>query len=180
MKHIITVLLAIVFIVLCIFSIKQVMQFNQKDTHQVTLQKHDMVGKMIQDETVATIEGSEKKLGLYLTKEINIINIWASWCDPCKKETPELIQFNKQLPQNVKLVGLNVKDKTQERNQFLNKYEPNYPIIVANDDFMKRYKVNFVPTTLFVSKQGKVLGVYIGELTEEHLKTLIESAKSKL
>lgn len=156
------------------------MQFNQKDTHQVTLQKHDMVGKMIQDETIATIDGSEKTLGHYLTKEINIVNIWASWCDPCKKETPELIQFNKHLPQDVKLVGLNVKDKAQPRSQFLKQYQPNYPIIVANDNFMKRNKVNFVPTTLFVSKKGEVLGVYTGELTAAHLKSLIDSAKSKL
>ncbi|RXK18043.1 TlpA disulfide reductase family protein [Macrococcus sp. DPC7161] len=180
MKRLITVILAIVFVVLCIFSIKQVMQFNQKAPKHVTLQKHEITGKMIQDEDVVSLDSSKEKFGQYLTKEINVVNIWASWCDPCKKETPELIQFNKNLPQNVKLIGLNVKDKAQQRKAFLNKYNPNYQMIIANEAFMEQYKINFVPTTLFVSKKGEVLGVYTGELTEEHLKTLIDSVKSKL
>ena len=61
-----------------------------------------------------------------------LVNIWASWCVPCRTEHPFLLDLNNQ--KNLKIIGLNYKDKKENADKFLNELKNPYTIIISDKD----------------------------------------------
>ncbi len=108
-----------------------------------------------------------------------LINIWASWCLPCKKEHPELIKLNGE--KNLKLVGINFKDKKINANNFLKKMGNPYDFSLTDPDGTKT--VNFgvvgVPESILIDKQQVVVKKFIGPLSNKDYKYIIKLINEK-
>ena len=97
-----------------------------------------------------------------------LFNIWASWCVPCRDEHPFLISLNKN--ENIKIIGLNYKDNTNNANKFLNELGNPYSTILLDTDGTKaiEWGAYGVPET-FLIYENKIIKRYIGPLNSKLL-----------
>ena len=103
-----------------------------------------------------------------------LLNFWATWCAPCRREIPLLKTFQEeQGDDGILVMGIAV-DFTEEVISYAEDAEFNYPILIGQEDAMaiaEMSGVEFIgmPFTMVVSKDGEYLGAYIGELHRNHL-----------
>jgi cytochrome c biogenesis protein CcmG/thiol:disulfide interchange protein DsbE len=133
-----------------------------------------LLGKMAPDFTLSTLK--DKTVNVRLTdfkgKPV-ILNFWASWCDPCKEETPFLQKSWAGLKaQGVVLIGIDGQDNAENAQQFLQQYGVSYPSVqdTINGSTAINYGVLKFPETLFIDRNGVVVGKWSGELNDVGLK----------
>lgn len=177
MKRPIIILLMSLLIIAAGYSIYRVLTVDDTET-KVAGQQHFLLGKNILDMKVMK-DRHDVQLKRYLTKDINIINFWASWCEPCNKEMPELVAYDDSRPNHVGLIGMNIKDKAEAGREFIKRYHADYTMLTAADSVMTKDKIYNIPTTLFVDQKGKVMKVYVGELNQEKIKQLVEQVEEE-
>ncbi len=103
-----------------------------------------------------------------------LLNFWATWCAPCRREIPLLKEFQaEQGEDGILVMGIAV-DYAEEVARYAEAAEFNYPILVGQEDAMavaESSGVQFIamPFTMFVSRDGEFLSAYIGELHRSHL-----------
>jgi thiol-disulfide isomerase/thioredoxin len=108
-----------------------------------------------------------------------ILNFWATWCAPCRREIPLLKAFQEEQGSNgFQVIGIAV-DFPEPVAHYAEAAEFNYPILVGEQDAMavaESSGVEFVglPFTMFVASDGELLSAYIGELHQSHLDTVVE------
>lgn len=105
-----------------------------------------------------------------------VINFWASWCVPCKKEAPALAAEAERFRGQVAFVGLNVQDLPSAAKRFLRRYKVNYVSVRdGGDKTYTAYGLTGVPETYFIDPQGRVVTHAIGAVSEADLAASIES-----
>ena len=107
-----------------------------------------------------------------------LINFWASWCAPCRVEHPYLMQLSKE--KNLKILGVNFKDKKINASKFLN--ELGNPYYYMAKDTKGKQSVNFgiygIPESILINNETTVLKKFIGPLNEQNLKDIKEIINS--
>jgi len=100
-----------------------------------------------------------------------IVNFWATWCAPCLREIPMLMEYQEQHPE-AQIVGIAVDSEDAVRN-FAADMEFSYPILVGPGSFeaAAAFGVEYValPLTVFVTADARVLATHMGEVHEEQL-----------
>ena len=98
-----------------------------------------------------------------------LINFWASWCAPCRVEHPYLMQLSKE--KNLKILGVNFKDKKINASKFLN--ELGNPYYYMAKDTSGKQSVNFgiygIPESILINNETIVLKKFVGPLNEQNL-----------
>ena len=96
-----------------------------------------------------------------------IVNIWASWCVPCRAEHPILMRLSKN--QAIKLVGLNYRDNQINAKNFINEFgNPYSKILIDNDGLLSiEFGAYGVPETFIIDKNKKIIRRFIGSINEE-------------
>ena len=104
---------------------------------------------------------------LFKDKKLMAINIWASWCIPCRQEHKHIKNLSEI--DNLKLVGLNYKDKTKNAENFLKEFGNPFDIILSDKDGTKSIFLGAygVPETLILDSELKILKKYIGPINSE-------------
>lgn len=109
-----------------------------------------------------------------------VLNVWASWCAPCRAEAPVLQALWEEFgPAGVSFVGLNTRDSTATALSFEKAYGITYPSVVDSDG---RIQLRFsgiappqaIPTTLVIDQDGRLAGRILGRASESTLRGLIE------
>ena len=107
-----------------------------------------------------------------------LINFWASWCAPCRIEHPYLMQLSNE--KNLKILGVNFKDKKINASKFLN--ELGNPYYYIAKDTTGKQSVNFgiygVPESILINNETIVLKKFIGPLNEQNLNDIKEIINS--
>ena len=103
-----------------------------------------------------------------------LINFWASWCSPCRQEHPLLIQLSKE--KNLKLLGVNFKDKKKQAETFLNDLGNPYDFLTK--DKLGKSSVKFgvygIPESILVNKNLMILKKFVEPLSIEDYESIIE------
>ena len=96
-----------------------------------------------------------------------ILNIWASWCAPCKTEHPLLMLISKD--QSVKLIGLNYKDNLNNAKRFINEFGNPYSQIIIDNDGTLSIELGAygVPETFIINKNKKIIKKFVGPINKE-------------
>lgn len=102
-----------------------------------------------------------------------VINVWATWCGPCRRELPMLVQAQKRLP-DVRFVFVDAGESADAVRRFLagQQLTPQHVLLDSNGAFGAHYNVRGYPTTLFVDTRGQLRDTHLGELSAA---TLAES-----
>ena len=123
----------------------------------------------------------EKKINfnqILVGKNFYLINIWSSWCEPCKNESDKLLQLKNDT--RIKMIGINYKDKKKNALNFLKLYGDPFDKIFI--DKQGTIAINFgaygVPETFLINEDKKVLKKYIGPLDEEDVYEIKKIAKN--
>ena len=110
--------------------------------------------------------------------DFTLINFWASWCAPCRIEHPYLMKLSKE--KNLKILGVNFKDKKINASKFLN--ELGNPYYYIAKDTTGKQSVNFgiygVPESILINNETIVLKKFIGPLNEQNLNDIKEIINS--
>ena len=128
--------------------------------------------------TLPDVSGTQHDLSEWDGKN-RILNFWATWCAPCRREIPLLKAFQEEQGGNgFQVIGIAV-DFPEPVAHYAEAAEFNYPILVGEQDAMavaESSGVEFVglPFTMFVASDGELLSAYIGELHQSHLDTIID------
>jgi len=123
---------------------------------------------------IPIFEAKDFNSGSYLNSEkifkediFYIVNIWASWCLPCRTEHPLLMKLSKN--QSVKLVGLNYKDNLNNARKFINDLgNPYSQIIIDNDGTLSvEFGAYGVPETFIIDKNKIIIRKFVGPISNE-------------
>ena len=110
--------------------------------------------------------------------DFTLINFWASWCAPCRIEHPYLMQLSKE--KNLKILGVNFKDKKINASKFLN--ELGNPYYSMAKDTTGKQSVNFgiygIPESILINNETIVLKKFVGPLNEQNLNDIKEIINS--
>ena len=96
-----------------------------------------------------------------------IVNIWASWCVPCRKEHSSLMELSKS--KSVKLIGLNYRDNLKNAKKFINELgNPYSQILIDNDGILGvEFGAYGVPETFLIDKNKKIIKKFVGPINKE-------------
>lgn len=115
-----------------------------------------------------------------LAGNVVVINVWGSWCAPCRAETPDLVRVaNEEADRAVRFVGINTRDNPDAAKAFVRSFEVPYPSVRDNNgevllSFRDTIPTTVVPTTVVIDRQGKVAARIIGPVTYRTLKGLLD------
>ena len=101
-----------------------------------------------------------------------IVNIWASWCVPCRKEHPLLIELSKI--QSVRLIGLNYRDNLNNAKTFIEELgDPYFQILIDNDGTLAiEFGAYGVPETFLIDKNKNIIERFIGPINQQTLEKI--------
>jgi cytochrome c biogenesis protein CcmG/thiol:disulfide interchange protein DsbE len=106
-----------------------------------------------------------------------VLNLWASWCTPCRQEAPRLEQAWRKLgPRGVLFLGLDIQDLRGDARSFAKRNGVTYPSVRdAGRSTSNRYGATGIPETFFIDADGEVTGHVIGVVSD---KQLLEGARA--
>ena len=101
--------------------------------------------------------------------QVVVLNFWASWCPPCRAETPALLEVAAQTADlGVQLIGVNVKDERSSALAFERNQEVTYPSLYDQPGELllrfRRIVPQTPPTTLIIDEQGRIAGFFAGQV----------------
>jgi thiol-disulfide isomerase/thioredoxin len=140
----------------------------------------------MREETMPMVNGSSIKLANYSGKVL-FVNLWATWCGPCRMETPELVRLHKEYGgKGLTMVGLSTENPDASADlvkEFVHQYNVDYQIGWATPNvqmgFMQLTGRNAIPQSFIIGPDGRVLNRFVGfnpATTPEQLKQAIEAA----
>ena len=151
-------------IISILFSFLFIILYSSLDNERIYNTK-DLIGKKISQVEINLFQSNETiNTEEFINNEFTILNFWASWCAPCRKEHPNLVRLSKI--KNIKLVGVNFKDNVENAKNFLK--ENGNPFDILAEDKNGKNSVNFgvygIPETILIDSELKILKKYIGPL----------------
>ncbi|MBU9714751.1 TlpA disulfide reductase family protein [Evansella tamaricis] len=119
--------------------------------------------------------------------EFLMVNMWASWCPPCRDEMPHFLKFHEEFEEeNVQLLGINM--TTVDTNEtaisrFIEDFNIPYPVLMdVNGDVYNNYQVMYIPITYIIDPDGNVANIIRGyvnyEILVDHYETAVERYKT--
>lgn len=128
------------------------------------------------------LEGRIVESGSFAGRVV-ILNFWATWCAPCRKEIPEFRQLQAKLrAQGLSIVGLSLDfGGASEVRPFVEEHDVNYTMLIANDETAESFGgVIGLPTTFVLDRQGRIVRRFIGytapEVFEEVVRPLLAAS----
>jgi len=112
--------------------------------------------------------------------EVVVMNVWASWCAPCRAEAPALAEVATQMAaKGVTFVGIDTRDSTATAQSFVAKFHVPYPSIVDPDGqvqllFGDSLPPQAIPSTVVIDRQGRVAARALGRVDAATLRGIIE------
>lgn len=128
------------------------------------------------DFTLQQLHGEAVSVSDFRQKWV-VLNYWATWCAPCRKEIPDLSSLN-ETRDDVVVLGLAFEDTEPENfDEFLEEYHPSYRILLidvyAPPEPFGAPKA--LPTTIILNPEGVPVKTYVGPVTRETLESFIDS-----
>jgi cytochrome c biogenesis protein CcmG/thiol:disulfide interchange protein DsbE len=134
------------------------------------------VGDPVPDRVLPTLPGPGHGSIAEHRGEWVLVNLWASWCIPCREETPALERFYRRMrASDTTVVGINVQDNRDDAGAFLRDHPATYPQLRSvGDERIEAFGSTGVPENFLVDPRGKVALVRIGQVDDRFLHDQVE------
>ena len=138
------------------------------------------------DFDIRTVDGRTIKLSDYRGKVL-VMDFWATWCPPCKQQTPQLARLARENhDRGLEVIGMHIDDRgrssPQDIRKFIDNYGITYTVGMATDDMFTSYlgaEDHTIPQTLVFGRDGRLIKHLIG-YSQSHGKTLDEAVNQAL
>lgn len=112
--------------------------------------------------------------------KVKVVNVWASWCSPCRAEAPTLQALAELFP-DVQFVGILTRDNQKAAQAFVNRFNITYPTLIDDAILVKFTSVtpNAIPTTLVIDKKNRIAARISGEALYTDLKRIIKEVSAE-
>ena len=129
---------------------------------------------------VKSIDPGSLKTTISAAKDqIVIVDFWATWCTPCKKQVPVLSDlYEKYKSKGVTVIGVAMDYNLKDVRKFVSKSHIKYPVYMGDDDIGYAYKLKSVPTMHIYDKSGNLIEKHTGFVNKDGLVQMIEAALS--
>lgn len=108
--------------------------------------------------------------------QVAVVNVWASWCSPCRAEEPTLAALTRKYP-DVNFVGILTRDNLVNAEAFVRRQKSPYPTLIDDSvliGFRESLPANAIPSTVVIDKNGRVAGRISGVVTIASLSELLD------
>ncbi|MGZ4032970.1 MAG: redoxin domain-containing protein [Tumebacillaceae bacterium] len=167
LTRVITILVLFVAAIGILYS---VVNFNKADT--VVLK----TGQAAPDFTVQTLDGKTAKLSDYKGKVV-MLNFWATWCEDCRNEMPELIKtYESHKDQGLVVLGVDIKENQAAVKTFVDNNDIKYPVLMDKDGAVSldMYKIKPIPTTFFIDRDGVLRNKTEAPMTRDYMENTLK------
>jgi len=180
MKNIILSLLVIIIAGGAGYGLQRYLQSNNtppKSAERVPA-KTNVVGTQRPSFELKDIEGQMRNIDEWNGKVV-LVNFWATWCPPCKKEMPAFIELQEQYgKQGFQVIGIALDDEDSVRD-FANTLGVEYPLLPADHAGLQLSRdygnhIGALPFSVFVGRDGIITQTHIGELTKGQVEDIIK------
>ena len=117
----------------------------------------------------------------YNVGQVAVVNVWASWCAPCRAEAPTLAALSEKYT-DVAFIGILTRDNPVNAEAFTRRFAIPYPTLIDDSvliGFRKSLPANAIPSTVVIDKKGNVAARISGEVTVASLSKLIEKVSAE-
>lgn len=139
------------------------------------------VGSSLPKLQLSDINGKTADLS-QMKGRVTLLNVWATWCGPCRVEIPELIAIQNEMhSKGVDVVGISVDspDAVDEVRDFIAEQKMNYRnLLDPEGEFAARFEASVIPISLLVDRSGKVVWIHYGliERTNQEFQNRLQKA----
>lgn len=106
-----------------------------------------------------------------------VLDFWATWCPPCVVSLPELDTFAKSAGNNVKVFAVNLQEDQQTAQKFMKDQQLSLNVLLDTDGAVAMsYKVQTIPSTIVIGKDGKVAATFLGAGQQEQIEAAVKAA----
>ena len=135
-------------------------------------------GVLASDFTLKTLDGSEVSLSQFRGQPV-LINFWASWCGPCRREMPDLVRaYQAHKDEGLVILGINLtfQDSIPEVQAFVDEFKMTFPVLLdeTGEVALDLYQMRGLPTSIFVDRDGLIARIRIGAMTGEQIDEFVE------
>jgi cytochrome c biogenesis protein CcmG/thiol:disulfide interchange protein DsbE len=109
--------------------------------------------------------------------KVVVLNVWASWCTPCRDESPLLERWHQKIkPRGGLVLGIDVQDIDSDARNFIREYKLTYPHVrdKEGDDMRSSYGVVGYPETFVIDRRGRVAALQRGPVDDEFMRQAVE------
>jgi thiol-disulfide isomerase/thioredoxin len=132
------------------------------------------------DFTLKDVNNKDVRLSSYKGKVV-LLDFWATWCGPCKVEIPWFLEFQQKYgAKGFQVIGVSVDDTVAKLKPYMSSMKMTYPVLLGlgHDDMIDAYgPMPALPTTIMISRDGKICGRHIGltgkDVFEADIKSLL-------
>jgi cytochrome c biogenesis protein CcmG/thiol:disulfide interchange protein DsbE len=140
-------------------------------------QNEAKIGKPAPDFTLGRLDRPGSLQLSSLRGKVVVLNFWASWCQPCKLEAPDLAASAKKWSGRVVVLGVDVNDPSGDARGFMRKYGITYPIVHDNKNVTSpKYGLTGLPETFFLDRRGRIVSHVISGIKAADLQRGVEEA----
>ena len=133
-----------------------------------------LIGSQLPAIKLENVDGQEVSTQSLLNKPL-IINVWYSTCEPCRRELPVLANADAQYRDQVRFVGVNIKDSAKVAKEFASQYGIDFELLLdKNGLFISQLGIATAPVTLAIDPQGVIIGQKAGEISASELDQLVK------
>lgn len=132
------------------------------------------------DFLLKTTDNRDLKLSDYKGK-IVILDFWATWCGPCRRSVPDLIEIQNEYRNDVIVIGISLDSHTINNViPFMKEYGINYPVVFGTEKVVMDYgNIDAIPTSFVIDKKGNVVDMHIGLVPKQVYTNKIQDILSK-
>lgn len=138
---------------------------DPSDTTADTVPAPDFAGTTLNGEAVSLSDYEGETL---------VLVFMASWCGPCREESPEIDQFYQDNKDRVALLAIAVDDSEESMAAFMTENGLTFPVMLDVDNAAGEYRVTAVPTTVVIDPQGNIVKRIIGGTTAAELSSIVD------
>jgi cytochrome c biogenesis protein CcmG/thiol:disulfide interchange protein DsbE len=140
-------------------------------------QNEAKIGKPAPDFTLGRLDRPGSLQLSSLRGKVVVLNFWASWCEPCKLEAPDLVAAAKKWNGRVVVLGVDVNDSSHAARRFMRTRGIDYPVVHDNGNVtIPKYGLTGYPETFFIDRRGRVVRHVISQVNAGDLRQGIEEA----